>query len=266
MNKNYFKFSISYKNNLLSERIFDADSYNPSVRQMVNIKELVPEIRKVLQKVFSIPTQRLSNDYYVGFDKQSKPITIKIDDLRDKKLNHRFHYLKDKHKTSTSSIKDKNINKTAIDNNLSKINDKYMIVVSLKDNSTELFYKKNIQVTNDSINDIQAKSNIPFVKIKQIEFVEELQFDFSLYLNENYIIQRKFTVFNFNPDSILSEEFIKINNEICNSIKLHIKKADIDAQYLDYEIMCKHDMPFNDLKVLSQEEKKKLLKIEYSYN
>jgi hypothetical protein len=266
MNKNYFKFSVSYKNNLLSERIFDADCYNPMVRQMVNIKDLVPEIRKVLQKILSIPTQRLSNDYYVGFNKQNKPITIKIDDLADKKLNHRFQYLKEKHKTSTSSIKDRNINKQTIDNNLSKINDKYMIVVSLKDNSTELFYKKNIQVTNDSIIDVQAKSNIAFTKIKQIEFVEELQFDFSLYLNENYIIQRKFTVFNFNPDSILSEEFIKINSDICNIIKNHIKKADIDAQYMDYEIMCKHDMVYNDLKALSQEDKKKLLKLEYSYN
>jgi hypothetical protein len=208
----------------------------------------------------------LTNDYYVGLNKQNNPITIKIDDLRDKKLSHRFQYLKDKHKTSTSSIKDKNINKNAIDNNLSKINDKYMIVVSLKDNSTELFYKKNIQVTNDSIIDVQAKSNIAFSKIKQIEFVEELQFDFSLYLNENYIIQRKFTVFNFNPESILSEEFIKTNNEICNIIKNHIKKADIDAQHMDYEIMCKHDMVYNDLKSLSQEEKKKLFKMEYSYN
>jgi hypothetical protein len=129
-----------------------------------------------------------------------------------------------------------------------------------------LFYKKNIQILEDSIRDVQAKATIAFAKIKQIEFVEELQFDFSLYLNENYIIQRKFTVFNFNPDSILSEEFIRINNDICNSIKSHIKKADIDAQYLDYEIMTKHDMAFNDLKTLSQEEKKKLLKMDYSFN
>jgi hypothetical protein len=262
MNKNYFKFSISYRDNIISERIFDADYYNTQV----NIKDLVPEIRKVLQKVLSIPTQRLSNEYYVGLNKNNKPVTIKIDDLRNEKLSHRFQYLRERHKTNTSSIKDRNINKEAIDNNLSKINDKYMIVVSMKDNSTELFYKKNIQVTNDSINDVQAKSNIPFAKIKQIEFVEELQFDFSLYLNENYIIQRKFTVFNFNPDSILSEEFIKINNDICNVIKRQIKEADIKMQYADYEIMTKHEMSFADLKVLSQEEKKKLLKMDYSYN
>jgi len=266
MNKNYFKFSISYKNNLLSERIFDADCYNLMVRQMVNIKYLVPDIRKVLQKVLSIPNQRLTNGYYVGFDHNNKSKSIKIDDLRDAKLSQRFQSLRDKHKTLTSLIKDKNINKTTVENNLKNINDKYMIVVSMKDNSTELFYKKNIQVTDDSIIDVQAKSNISFIKIKQIEFVEELQFDFALYLNENYIIQRKFTVFNFNPDSILSEEFIKINNDICNSIKAHIKKSDIDAQYLDYEIMCKHEMSYNDLKTLSQEEKKKLLKTEYSYN
>ena len=97
MNKNYFKFSVSYRNNLIAERIFDADCYNPIIRQMVNIKDLVPEIRKVLQKIMSIPTQRLTNDYYVGFDKKNNPITIKIDDLRDEKLNHRFQYLKEKH-------------------------------------------------------------------------------------------------------------------------------------------------------------------------
>lgn len=266
MNKNYFKFSISYRDKMISERIFDADCYNPITRQTVNIKDLVPEIRKVLQKILSVPTQRLSNDYYVGFNRENNPITIKIDDLRDKKINYRFQYLKEKHKTSTSSIKDRNINKQTIDNNLSKIDDKYMIVVSLRDNTTELFYKKNIQVTNESIIDVKAKSTIPFAKIKQIEFVEELQFDFSLYLNDNYIIQRKFTVFNFNPDAILSEEFIKVNSEICNAIKNHIKKADIDTQYLDCEIMYKHEISYNDLKVLSQEEKKKLLKTEYSYN
>lgn len=263
---NYFKFSISYKGNILSERIFDADCYNTIVRQTVNIKELVPEIRKVLQKILSIPTQKLSNKYYVGFNGDNQKVNIKIDDFRDKKLNYRWQYLKDKHKTYTSSIIDKNINKNIIESNLNRINDKYMIVVSLKDNTTELFYKKNLQVNNDSLFDVQAKSTIPFTKIKQIEFIEELQFDFALYLNENYIIQRKFTVFNFNPDSILSEEFIKINNEICNVIKNHIKKADIDAQYMDYEIMCRHDMSYADLKPLSQEEKKKLLKMDYSYN
>jgi hypothetical protein len=263
---NNFKFSVSYRNNLLYERIFDADCYNPQIRQMVNIKDLVPEIRKVLQKIMSIPTQRLTNDYYVGFDKKNNPITIKIDDLKDKNLGHRFQYLKERHKTNTSSIKDKNINKKTIDNNLNNINDKYMIVISLKDNSTELFYKNNIKVTEDSIVDVKAKSTIPFVKIRQIEFVEELQFDFSLYLNENYIIQRKFTVFNFNPDSILSEEFIKCNNEIVSVIKNHIKKTDIESQYMDFEIMEKHQMLYNDLKALSQEERKKLLKMEYSYN
>jgi ABC-type transporter MlaC component len=40
----------------------------------------------------------------------------------------------------------------------------------------------------------------------------------------------------------------------------------MNAQYVDYEIMTKHEMGYNDLKTLSQEEKKKLLKMEYSYN
>jgi len=266
MYKNCFRFSISYRDNVLSERIFDADGYDPQTRQMVNIKDLVPKIRKVLQKVLSIPTQKLSNEYYVGFNKVNKPITIKIDDMRSQKVSPRFQYLKEKHKTNTSSLKDKNINKKTIDNNINNINDNYMIVVSLKDNSSELFYKKNIQVLEDSLKDIGTNSTILFTNIRQIEFVEELQFDFALYLNDNYIIQRKFTVFNFNPDSILSEDFIRVNNQICNLIKTHIKESDIKMQYADYEIMLKHDITHSDLKILSQEDRKKLIKTEYSYN
>lgn len=266
MNKNYFKFTISYRDNVVSERIFDADFYHPLVRQTVNIKGLVPEIRKVLQKVLSIPTSKLTNKMYVGVGVDENPVNIQIDDLREKNLNYRFQYLKDKHKTNTSLIKDKNINKLSIEKNLNRINDKYMIVISLRDGSTELFYKKNIQLNEDSIFDVQAKSTISFANIRQIEFVEELQFDFALYLNDNYIIQRKFTVFNFNPDVFMSEEFMKINSEICNEIKNYIKKCDIENQYNDYEIVVKHGLSFADLKTLSQDEKKKLIKMEYSYN
>lgn len=258
MNKNYFKFSVSYRNNIISERVFDAECYNPIVRQMVNIKELVPEIRKVLQKILSIPNQRLSNEFYAGMDNENKSVLIDL-------LPER-HPVKEIYVSNNSYLKDRNINRVNIERTLKNINDKFMIVISLRDGSNELFYKKNIVVDDNSIKDIQAKSNIPFENIKQIEFVEELLFDFSLYLNDNYIIQRKFTVFNFNPNAIFSEDFIKAVSEICDAIKKHIKKSDIDAQYLDYEIMCKHEMPYSDLKVLSQEEKKKLLRMDYSYN
>jgi hypothetical protein len=62
-----------------------------------------------------------------------------------------------------------------------------------------------------------------------------------------------------------SEELIIAVSDICRQIKNYIKNSDIDTQYLDYEIISKHDMAFNDLKVLSQEEKKKLLRMDYSY-
>lgn len=258
MSKNYFKFSISYRYNIIAERIFDADCYNPIVRQMVNIKDLVPEIRKVLQKILSLPNQRLTKEMYVGINHENEETFV---DLFPKRFP-----IKEIYYSNNFYLKDKNINKEGLEKALKNITDKYMIVVSLKDNSNELFYKKNISVNEDGILDIQAKSKTLFENIKQIEFVEELLFDFSLYLNDNYIIQRKFTVFNFNPNSIFSEEFIKSVNEISYAIKNHIKKTDIDMQYLDFEIMNRHDMVYNDLKALSQEEKKKLLKMEYSYN
>jgi len=258
MTKNYFKFSISYRGNIISERVFDADCYNPIVRQMVNIKDIVPEIRKVLQKILSLPNQRLTKEMYVGVNHENEETYVNI--------FPKSFPMKETYFSNNFYLKDKNISKEGLDKALKSITDKYMIVVSLKDNSNELFYKKNISIGEDGILDIQAKSKILFENIKQIEFVEELLFDFSLYLNENYIIQRKFTVFNFNPNTIFSEEFIKSTNEICNGIKNHIKKSDIDMQYLDFEIMSRHEMPYNDLKSLSQEEKKKLLKMEYSYN
>lgn len=258
MTKNYFKFSVSYRNNVITERIFDADCYNPIVRQMVNIKELVPEIRKVLQKILSLPNQRITKEMYVGVNHNEEEIFV---DIYPKKFP-----MKETYYSNNFYLKDKNISKEGLDRALKNITDKFMIVVSLRDGTNELFYKKNISISEDGITDIQAKSKTLFENIKQIEFVEELLFDFSLYLNDNYIIQRKFTVFNFNPNSIFSEEFIKSFTEICYAIKNHIKKADIDAQYLDYEIMCKHDMQYGDLKNISHEEKKKLLKIEFLYN
>jgi hypothetical protein len=197
MNKNYFKFSVSYRNNIISERVFDADYYNTQV----NIKDLVPEIRKVLQKVLSIPNQRLSNEFYVGMNNDNKAVLI---DLLPKR-----HPVKEIYVSNNSYLKDRNINKVNIERTLKNINDKFMIVISLRDGSNELFYKKNILVDDNSIKDIQAKSNIPFENIKQIEFVEELLFDFSLHLNDNFIIQRKFTVFNFNsPQASISATII----------------------------------------------------------
>jgi hypothetical protein len=258
MNKNYFKFSVSYRNNIISERVFDAECYNPIVRQMVNIKELVPEIRKVLQKILSIPNQRLSNEFYAGINDVNKPVLIDLLPQR--------HPVKEIYVSNNSYLKDRNINRVNIERTLKNINDKFMIVISLRDGTNELFYAKNILVDDNSIKDVQAKSSILFENIKQIEFVEELLFDFSLHLNDNYIIQRKFTVFNFNPNSIFSEDFIKVVNEICQAIKNHIKNSDIAYQYIDYEIMNKHEMAYNELKTLSQEEKKKLLRTEYSYN
>jgi hypothetical protein len=225
---------------------------------MVNIKELVPEIRKVLQKILSLPNQRLTKEMYVGINHENEETFV---DIFPKKFP-----MKETYYSNNFYLKDKNLSKEGLDKALSNINDKFMIVVSLKDNSNELFYKKNITISEDGITDVQAKSKTLFENIKQIEFVEELLFDFSLYLNDNYIIQRKFTVFNFNPNTIFSEEFIKVVTEITNAIKNHIKKSDIDTQYLDFEIMTKHDMSYGDLKNISQEERKKLLKMEYSYN
>ena len=59
----------------------------------------LPKIREFILKTLFTGEESIPNDYYVGFDKKTNPITIKIDDLRYKNLSHRFQYLKEKHKT-----------------------------------------------------------------------------------------------------------------------------------------------------------------------
>jgi len=51
--ENYFKFGIYLGREIVSEKIFSADSFNPVVRYSVDIRPMIPSIIQRLQKVFS---------------------------------------------------------------------------------------------------------------------------------------------------------------------------------------------------------------------
>jgi len=49
--ENNFKFGIYLRNEVIAERIFSADQYNPVVRYSVNIREMIPSIISDIQTV-----------------------------------------------------------------------------------------------------------------------------------------------------------------------------------------------------------------------
>jgi hypothetical protein len=54
------------------------------------------------------------------------------------------------------------------------------------------------------------------------------KFDFTLYLNDNVIVQRLFNVFGFNPNAVNSMNFKEVVDYNVNLIKLHLKNKTND--------------------------------------
>jgi hypothetical protein len=234
--QNYFKYQITYKDRSIYERIFDANTISPNVRTNVNIKELIPELRKDLQKVLSLPNGKLFTKYYVGLDSDNKPVYYDLDYIQNtQNLSYRFESIINDDKYNKKILLGKNINKGNIVKYLNKFNDgSNMIVLSKNNYTTEILYKDTTIVEDDCFVDKTNNNKTLFSELKQIEFIEELRFSFNFYLNENIIIKRKFTVFNFNTDAINSVNFMLTNDYISNNIFNYIKKEDINSQFTEY--------------------------------
>ncbi|NJO62857.1 MAG: hypothetical protein HC836_32925 [Richelia sp. RM2_1_2] len=61
--ENLFKFSLYQDNEIVTERVFSADTFNPMARYSVNIKELLPSIIQRLQKLLSKRNPTYREDY-----------------------------------------------------------------------------------------------------------------------------------------------------------------------------------------------------------
>jgi len=260
---NFFKFCISYKNKTISESIFDADCYNQQTRQSVNIKNLVPDIRRSLQRVLSTPTQKLTNNFYVGVDHNNDKKTIMINDTLNKNISFRWKYLSRPHESNSTFIKGSDLNEKNLTAEYICMTQNQSFYIVMKDGSSKPLQKNAIKILQTGIVDTKEQKEYNFNQIKQLEIVVEYQFKFSLFLNNNYIIEREFTVYNYNPESILSKEFIDVTSLIVREIKEFIYKSDINQIYDDGYLMENHGLTIPQIRALTPEERKHLLKTSY---
>ena len=66
--KSVFKFGVYVKKQIIAERIFTADVYNPPARYSVNLRPLASRIMSDFQYVLRQPNRRLNFAAYVGKD------------------------------------------------------------------------------------------------------------------------------------------------------------------------------------------------------
>ena len=66
MKKTYFKFTLSYKNFIISQTIRDSDTFSPQSYQTVNLRDFIKPLIKDFQNVLSTNTTGLDfelNEY-----------------------------------------------------------------------------------------------------------------------------------------------------------------------------------------------------------
>lgn len=76
---NQFRFSLTQEDNLLCERIFDANQFNPFTRNSIDVREILPKIITNFQKVLS------NQDYYTELE------TGRIDTTKRNSKNYSYN-------------------------------------------------------------------------------------------------------------------------------------------------------------------------------
>lgn len=74
-----FKFGVYVQKQLIAERIFTADVYNPSVRYNVDLRRLAPKIMSDFQYVLRLPNRRLNFVAEVGKDQFGESVHYNLD-------------------------------------------------------------------------------------------------------------------------------------------------------------------------------------------
>ncbi len=181
MNKNEFKFAISYNKQPFVERYFDADCYNHIVRYSIKIQDWNKQIIGDLRDVLSKNTKELSN------------------------------------------INEYDINK--------------MLKGFLK-------FKNN-----------QTINNLASLERKQPQY----GFTYTLFINNNTIIERDFSIYDFNVASLLSSDLINVVNEWVYRIQDRIKKNDEQQMWDDYDLIKEYNLTSKVVRDLSEDERKRKL-------
>lgn len=85
------------------------------------------------------------------------------------------------------------------------------------------------------------------------------QFKFILYLNDNHVIERNFLVKKFNPEARFSSQLSNYIEELVLSLQAYLTKKNISTMYEEFEIKGKFNMAIEAIRLLSKDERKRLL-------
>ena len=84
-------------------------------------------------------------------------------------------------------------------------------------------------------------------------------FSYTLYINNNIIIERDFNVDNFNVNSLFSTNLIVVFNNWVSKIEDRIKKNDINLMWGDYDILNEFNLTAKEIRELSEDDRRNKL-------
>jgi hypothetical protein len=93
------------------------------------------------------------------------------------------------------------------------------------------------------------------VRTKQIP-----EFKIGLYINDSPIIERVFSVYNYNPLTRMSVDLSDYLNEVTEEIETTIKRADENRMWEDYLIINHFNIDIKEVRSLSNQDRYKYLK------
>jgi hypothetical protein len=200
MSKQNYRFSLLLNDEVITERIFSADSYNPEVNGHANIRDMAVE------------------------DPNSKDAPTEI--MRN------FQQILSLHSSKLSFI--------------------------INGYDTLKYHKRWLASYGNSESLIRRKSEGGLDDKGYYQNPDE-KFKFVLYLNDVNLIERNFLVKRFNPESRFSVELTNYLEDVVHNIQNFLRDKSNSFMYEEYDITNKYNMEVSDVKLLSKEERKRLL-------
>ena len=193
IHKNTFKFVIYQGRNVISERVFSADCFNPVIRYSVDIRSIIPEIIQRLQRTLS----------------RRNLIYNKIDE----KAFVNYNFLKE---------------------------------------YQDVCYDFKVRA---------EKLRKPFYIKKEIngKIVKGTECRFGLYINNNPIVERDFTVDLYNPAIRFSYEIVESTRDLVEYIENYLKETDVKHMWDDYDLIGSYGIYINQIRDLSFKRRKELI-------
>jgi hypothetical protein len=179
-----YKFGLYVGENIVSERIFDADVYNPANRYKVELRPLNQRIIAEFRNILATPNQYLTFKISVGADANNQRRTYRLNEYR---------YASENEEVSAETFK-------------------YALKIS--DSSKE---------------------------------------------SDDFIIERNFSVKNFNRNSLHSLNIVQKVDDWAYDIQDIIKRKDQNQMWDEYELLNKTQLNISDIRSLSVDAKEELL-------